>query len=67
MVDDSITRQIVVNLGGTDGGEDESLEVDDDEPDLIGWVCEECGHRESSEHRKNDDVEEDDEDDEDEG
>lgn len=42
-------RHIVINFQG-DEGEDE-MEVDDDEPDLIGWECEDCGLEESAEYR----------------
>lgn len=58
MVEDSVERTISIDLSGPEGADE--MDVDDDESDLIGWVCVECGYKETTELRGENDVQEDD-------
>lgn len=53
MVERRRARRFTINLTGDEGADD--VEVEDEEPDLIGWECEDCGHQESAEYRGEED------------
>lgn len=63
MIEDTRERTISINLSGPEGADE--MDVDDGEADLIRWVCEGCGYKETTEQRgdSNDQAEDDDEDD----
>ena len=63
MIEETRERTISINLSGPEGADE--MEVDDGEADLIGWVCEDCGYKETTEQRgdPNGQAEDDDEDD----
>jgi len=63
MIEETRERTITIVLSGPEDADE--MDVDDGEADLIGWVCEECGYKETTEQRgdPNDQAEDDDEDD----